>query len=273
MPAVGIYQTARAAIHCVCAGDLSRGKGRQPRAPCRSASGSAVARHWTAAKSGPWALVNSMQAFTGGARLAQVAAAAPPLSSEAAALLAAQTNPMADGPALPKFSSLIAGLGVAPDRSGPPPPPGSRLPLRLLSSPTDPERTLWKTIAELGLHEILSLEFVDALAEHILSALPPAAVGQPGDAAALPVVLEVGAGSGALAHQLSIRLDGRARVVASDDFSSRLATVIDVSPLDCAAALSEHSPALVLISWMPSGVDWTAGTYTCSPSITFRIQL
>eukprot|EP01043_Picozoa_sp_COSAG02_P056907 COSAG02_NODE_6823_length_3342_cov_2.131977_2_plen_273_part_00 len=119
----------------------------------------------------------------------------------------------------------------------------------------------------MGLHEIFSAEFLDELATAVRSLLPDRAGMREtctGGGDQLPVVLEIGAGSGALAHQIGLRLRGQARVVASDDYSSHIETVIPVEPLNCSAALAAHTPAVVLISWMPSGVDWTAEVRACS---------
>jgi hypothetical protein len=120
----------------------------------------------------------------------------------------------------------------------------------------------------------------------------------------LPVCLEVGAGRGALAHHLSRRLYGYARVVATDSgrdpaarccgapasaanaaaattttsssFSSASASPVAaddvptgafaVERLDAEAALSAHAPRIVLCSWMPSGIDWTCAMRAC-PSV------
>ena len=115
-------------------------------------------------------------------------------------------------------------------------------------------------------------------------------------------VLEVG--DGALAHHLSRRFYGFARVVATDsgcDLAARCcgapasaanATTTTTSSsaascsassspvaaadvptgafaverLDAEAALSAHAPRIVLCSWMPSGIDWTRAMRAC-PSV------
>ena len=138
----------------------------------------------------------------------------------------------------------------------------------LRPEPTEQERTLWKECSVLGLHEIFSMEFLDALSSAVSELLPPPAPVAAGGSSSdqLPVVLEIGAGSGLLSHQLGQRLRRRARVAATDDHSSRIETVISVAPLACSAALAEHEPAVVLVSWMPAGVDWTAEIRAC-PSV------
>jgi hypothetical protein len=123
----------------------------------------------------------------------------------------------------------------------------------------------------MGLHEIFSTEFLDELAAAVRSLLPTPGtrMGNSGGEEQLPVVLEIGAGSGALSHQIGMRLRGQARVVASDDHSSQIETVIPVEPLDCSAALAAHTPAVVLVSWMPPGVDWTAEVRACASACAY----
>jgi hypothetical protein len=82
----------------------------------------------------------------------------------------------------------------------------------------------------------------------------------------LPVVLEVGAGSGALSRALAARLVGFARVVATDDGSSRIAAFDEVHKLAAEMAVETYAPTLVLVSWMPSGIDWTLHFRAC-PSV------
>ena len=80
----------------------------------------------------------------------------------------------------------------------------------------------------------------------------------------LPVVLECGAGNGVLSHHLAQRLEGLATVIATDDFSSEIAALTTkVLPLTCKQALEQFSPAVVLCSWMPSGVDFTGDMRKC----------
>jgi hypothetical protein len=82
----------------------------------------------------------------------------------------------------------------------------------------------------------------------------------------LPVVLECGAGNGVLAFHLSQRLKGVATVVATDDFSSKIAAVTEVHHLSCKQALERYQPAMVICSWMPSGTDFTGDMRAC-PSV------
>ena len=80
--------------------------------------------------------------------------------------------------------------------------------------------------------------------------------------AALPTVLECGAGAGALSYFLAQALDGYAAVVAADSHRDKLnarGTVggLEVAHLDSAAAITLHDPEYVVMCWQPSGVDWT----------------
>ena len=85
----------------------------------------------------------------------------------------------------------------------------------------------------------------------------------------LPTVLELGAGSGALSLALAPRLAGWATVVAVDDMSSRIRTMSDVEKLDHEAALRLHAPTLVLVSWMPSGVDFSGAIRACESVVEY----
>lgn len=203
------------------------------------------------------------------ARLEAITSSAPPLSGEARSLLAAQCFPSARIPAAP-VAAVTAALGL-PLRRTQTPAPEHRLPVRLLApEPSTQELTLWKEYSAMGLHEIFSAEFLDELAAAVRSLLHDCAGKRhTGEGDQLPVVLEIGAGSGALAHQIGLRLRGQARVVASDDHSSHIETVIPVEPLNCSAALAAHTPAVVLISWMPSGVDWTAEVRACASTCAY----
>ena len=106
---------------------------------------------------------------------------------------------------------------------------------------------------------------------------------------ALPCVLEVGAGSGALAHFLAGALVGYAHVAACDDGSAfgtgrrRVATGtppehrlshgdIQVQALSTEAALEALSPKVVVASWHPSGQDWTGLIRAC-PSVSAYLLL
>ena len=214
---------------------------------------------------------------------------AAPLSADAAALLRAQLQRgEADevGEELPEFGAVCAALQLCTDHCVPPPPGAARLPPRIVAGvASECERSMWRAWYESGVHEVLTRQLVDALAERVLFLLRKATPGDdskvPGaaaaataataaaaaaaaTAAALPVVLECGAGNGVLARHLAARLRGAARVVAVDDFSSRIGTLAPVEQLDCAAALRKYAPDVVLASWMPAGVDWTEAVRACA---------
>lgn len=81
----------------------------------------------------------------------------------------------------------------------------------------------------------------------------------------LPHVLELGAGNGVLAYCLTSALHGYARVIAVDDLSESMPRLFgeDVERLDSEEAVATYEPDLVLCSWMPAGVDWTAACRRC----------
>ena len=184
-------------------------------------------------------------------KLAALVADAPLLDASAGALLSDDE--------LPALAAVCSALGVPLARSNDPPDCNS-LPMRLITSGIDVERTLWRTFADAALHELLTRELIDALVSHLSRALDRcerAGVAQ-------PTILEVGAGNGMLTYHLARRLEGRARVVAVDDGSSRIATQAEVHLLGQATALARFAPQIVLACWMPSGCDWTAGFRACA---------
>ena len=184
-------------------------------------------------------------------KLAALVADAPLLDASAGALLSDDE--------LPALAAVCSALGVPLARSNDPPDCNS-LPMRLITSGVDVERTLWRTFADAALHELLTRELIDALVSHLSRALDRcerAGVAQ-------PTILEVGAGNGMLTYHLARRLGSRARVVAVDDGSSRIATQAEVHLLDQATALARFAPQIVLACWMPSGCDWTAGFRACA---------
>ena len=184
-------------------------------------------------------------------KLASLVADAPLLSADADALLSDAE--------LPALAAVCSALGVPLAHSADPP-DGLSLPMRLITGGVDAERTLWRTFAETALHEVLTRELIDALVSHLSLALDRCERA----GVATPTILEVGAGNGMLAHHLTRRLEGRARVVAVDDGSSRIARQAEVHVLDQATALARFRPQIVLACWMPSGCDWTAGFRACA---------
>lgn len=87
--------------------------------------------------------------------------------------------------------------------------------------------------------------------------------GSEEDALGLPLVLELGAGSGALAYHLGIALSGYARVVATDN-KPAAECACTVEKMDAEAAVASYQPTLALISWQPSGIDWTLHCRACT---------
>jgi len=191
-------------------------------------------------------------------------AEALPLSEQARGCLSSQIGESSVNP-LPSHSELCEALGLP---ATPTPTQNlaaeDRLPARIMAGTvTLSECSLWKTCYESALHELLSTELVDALALHITTALQE----RPPPHGGLPVVLECGAGNGMLSFHLAERLGGIAKMVAIDDYSSKIETVREVrhEPVND-ETLAKHSPTVVLASWMPSGVDFTTTMRAC-PSV------
>eukprot|EP00928_Gymnodinium_smaydae_P020965 TRINITY_DN18120_c0_g2_i1.p1 TRINITY_DN18120_c0_g2~~TRINITY_DN18120_c0_g2_i1.p1 ORF type:complete len:348 (+),score=44.82 TRINITY_DN18120_c0_g2_i1:33-1046(+) len=241
-------------------------------------------------------------ALARGGRLDALASAAAPLPPQVAALLAVQMG-CEDAESfrvLPSFAALVAALGfprtlTATRMSRQPtlelPPAHARLPTRLVATSacdvggalgeeapgTELERSLWRTYVDHGIHALLTSDFLDCLAAYLSDLLAPLSDGslakgedQGSEVAResggeLPVVLEIGAGSGVLAKELSLRLDGVARVVATDSRAGRIPAAPHVVSLHYEDALVRYSPAVVLVSWMPPGADWTAAIRALEP--------
>ena len=199
---------------------------------------------------------------------------APPLPAPVIDLLMPQFLADPDSP-LPSCADLCAQLGIPADRSAAAgsttPLPAARLPMRVISGQASPlERTLWRTYSDGAIHELLSRELVAALAAHIRNMLS----GQPanGQRDTLPTVLEIGAGSGGLALRLAAQLSGVVRYIAVDDASSGIGMQTNVERCDCVKALAVHEPAVVVVSWCPSGVDFSHACRMC-PSVIAYVML
>lgn len=92
-------------------------------------------------------------------------------------------------------------------------------------------------------HEILTVEAADAWAAYLAERCHALNTTQ---------VLEVGAGSGRLAHELRLR---GVDVLATD--SAMHPDSIQVLTADHAAAIAEHKPKIVLCGWMTPADNWT----------------
>jgi len=100
-----------------------------------------------------------------------------------------------------------------------------------------------------GIYDFLTVEFVDALARELRALL---------SSSCTPTILEVGAGDGSLSHHLRSRLPAGQKIIATDSGSWRIPKKYAVEALDVDAALRTYAPDVVLCSWMPTNVDFTA---------------
>ena len=105
---------------------------------------------------------------------------------------------------------------------------------------------------EQGMFEVLTREYVHALAEYISERHE----ALPADARHRPVV-ELAAGSGRLSHFLQ-KEKSSFSLVATDDGSWGLPEPFTVTRLPHEAALQVFDPAISLCSWMPENSDFTA---------------
>ncbi len=107
-----------------------------------------------------------------------------------------------------------------------------------------------------GAFEILNKEFITALGEYIASQIAARDSKEPIS------ILELGAGSGRLAHflkrELEKRVPGRFTYHATDNGDWGIHDPFKVvETLGNEEALQKYEPTLVLVSWMPFGIDWS----------------
>jgi len=128
-----------------------------------------------------------------------------------------------------------------------------------------------------GVYEMLTTEFVDSLAQYLQARLSASSAhSRRSDSGPGPrnrrVVLDAGAGDGALATHLHTALGGGASVsmVACDNFTTNppggeanAASTRAVMKMHYRRALQVHAPEIVLCAWMPMGVDWSAAFRGC----------
>lgn len=109
-------------------------------------------------------------------------------------------------------------------------------------------------------YEVFTREHVKGLAHYLLQRAEKYNLSEMS-------VLEVGAGSGRLSHHLSTFLSqsspsaaphGRVVRLTATDSGERGLNGPNVGKKDALEAISEAMPHVVLASWMPIGVDWTA---------------
>ena len=119
-----------------------------------------------------------------------------------------------------------------------------------------------------GMYEVLTAEMIGALAAHVRARLPALRERSAADGVGGVVVLEVGAGTGALAHFLARELEAEPQlaVVACDSRAQALpgARYPGVVEMSASAALAAFAPQLVLCSWMPMGRDLSAAFRQCA---------
>lgn len=112
-------------------------------------------------------------------------------------------------------------------------------------------------------YEFLTKEYVDALADYINSSF----LAQHSRGSAR--ILEVGAGSGRLAHFLRQKLSAGIQYVPTDDGTWEIEQMFEdekVERLSYEEALQKYNPDMVISSWMPGGQDWTAD-FRKNPSV------
>mmetsp|Transcript_22412 Transcript_22412/g.29021 ORF Transcript_22412/g.29021 Transcript_22412/m.29021 type:complete len:385 (+) Transcript_22412:91-1245(+) len=114
-----------------------------------------------------------------------------------------------------------------------------------------------------GIYEALTTEFIDALADECHSVLASCFAKD-------ALCLEVGAGDGSLSYYLRER--GGLNIIASDSGAWRIPPKFPIEYLNASSAIKKYNPALILCSWMPSGVDLTK-VFRDAPSVQAYILL
>ena len=187
--------------------------------------------------------------------LERAVAAAPSCNPDAIQLLESQLQPQDTPHSLPVVRSLCTALALSVPRhnNGSSPAPEASVTRRILrGSASESEKSFWRLCQEKGLHEILSAELIDGLVDHLMLALADVQC---------PVLLEIGAGNGVLSAQLRREFGRRnraVRIIACDNFQNQISEIAPVLKMSCAEALQKFNPDCVLVSWMPSRIDWTA---------------
>ena len=144
---------------------------------------------------------------------------------------------------LPRYSKLLDAFGNKTEGCDE---GADRLPNFLLSGRgSDLQKALWHWFVEFSIHQVLSAEFIDELVKLIHGGKR---------------ILELGAGNGVLTAHLKRKSPcEKITFLASDDYSSKIAVDDDVQVLrlEFGEALNTLNPDIVVVSWMPPGVDFT----------------
>lgn len=128
-------------------------------------------------------------------------------------------------------------------------------------SQADPIDQNWVDLARSGFYDLLNVEYIDTLANYLLSRATELRV--------IPqkptTVLEIGAGNGRLAHFLRQRLNpDLITYIATDSREvkeERLKFLIpdeSTEVMSYQEALQTYDPHIVICEWMPYHKDWTA---------------
>lgn len=113
-------------------------------------------------------------------------------------------------------------------------------------------------------YEALNSNFINTLTNHIVSSADRNSGGAPA------VILEVGAGDGRLSGFIRQRLWALGiddiSVIATDSGEWEITPEAEVITMDQAEAVQQYKPDIVISSWMPMQVDFTADFRT-QPSV------
>lgn len=161
-----------------------------------------------------------------------------------------------DSSSLPKYSELNEELKSVFQRN-------------LFIKGDDPDYEKWKRFVEnkeSPVYEIWTEEYIEGLSNYLVErAESLQTLGKK------PLtVLEVGAGDGKLSHflqqKLEEKLPGVFKIIATDSGEDKIKTDCPIEIIDYKQALNKYQPAVVICSWMPLGVDFTA-VFRATPSV------
>jgi hypothetical protein len=123
---------------------------------------------------------------------------------------------------------------------------------------------LWFQSFGNNVFEVFTVEYVDALSDHLLSSAHELGC----DATNPCVVLEVGAGNGRLSQALDQALDKKAsgvfHIIPTDCGEWGISSVIPVEKYNYVQALKKYQPHMVISSWMIPDQDWTVHFRACN---------
>lgn len=111
--------------------------------------------------------------------------------------------------------------------------------------------------------EVLNEEYLNGLADYFAGKVNEYSASEDRPL----VILEIGAGNGRLSYflqqKLEERVPGQTKVIATDSGKWNIENSFPVEELTHEKAINKHHPDIVVCSWMPPGIDFTADIRRC----------